>query len=284
MKGGKFNLAMKDKICLVTGASAGIGKVVARELAQQGARVVLLCRNKSKAERAIREIQTKTGARTLDVLYADLSSQKQIREAARKFIDKYPRLDVLVNNAGVFVRRREITLENYEVTFAVNHLAYFLLTNLLMEPLKAAEQARVVNVASEAHRNAEMDFDDLMSFKGYNPIRAYCRSKLANIYFTYELSKRLYGSGVTANCLHPGRVATEFTRDVPLLLRYLFNLIGSSPEKGAETGLYLASAPELQGVTGKYFIKSKPEKSSAASYNQEIGRQLWERSHELTRL
>lgn len=274
---------MKGKVCLVTGANAGIGKYTTMALAQAGAQVVMLCRNKSKAQAALREIQTLTGSKTIEVMYADLSNQEQIRTFADKFKARYAKLDVLINNAGVFMRRREITMENYEMTFAVNHLAYFLLTDLLLDSLKAADNARIINVSSEAHRNAKLDFEDLMNFKHYNPIRAYSQSKLANIYFTYELARRLKGTGITTNCLHPGMVATEFARDVPIVFRLLFNLFGVNAQKGSQTSIYLAMAPEVEGVTGKYFVKSKATRSSTISYDEALARQLWERSEMLTR-
>jgi NAD(P)-dependent dehydrogenase (short-subunit alcohol dehydrogenase family) len=201
---------MKDKICLVTGATSGIGLVTSRELARQGAHVVVVGRNPAKLDATVRQIQAQTGSRVVESLRCDLSSLHQVRELARHFRDGHPRLDVLVNNAGGMWLRRELTTDGLEMTFAVNHLAYFLLTHLLLEMLRASAPARVVNVSSDAHRRATLDFDNLQGKRGYAGWRQYCRSKLMNLLFTYELARQIEGSGVTANALHPGWVATGF--------------------------------------------------------------------------
>lgn len=201
---------MQDKVCLVTGATSGIGLVTSRELARQGARVVLVGRNPAKLDATVRQIQAQTGSRFVESLRCDLSSLHEVRELSGQVRERYPRLDVLVNNAGGMRLQRELTADGLEMTFAVNHLAYFLLTHLLLDMLKASAPARVVNVSSEAHRRATLDLDNLQGERGYAGWRQYCRSKLLNLLFTYELARQVEGSGVTVNALHPGWVATGF--------------------------------------------------------------------------
>jgi NAD(P)-dependent dehydrogenase (short-subunit alcohol dehydrogenase family) len=278
----------EGKVCLVTGATSGIGEVTARELAKQGATLVIVGRNRQKAEATIEEIKSRSGNENVEYLLADLSSQKEIRSLAQEFKSRHDRLDVLVNNAGAVFSEYGETEDGIERTFAVNHLNYFLLTNLLLDTLKAGAPSRIVNVASDAHQGAELDFDDLGAKQNYGLMRAYGRSKLANVMFTYELARRLEGTGVTANALHPGAVATNFGSNNtvwyarPLLA--LFRLFATTPEKGAETSVYLASSPEVEGVTGQYFANKKPVASSKASYDEETARRLWGVSEELTGL
>jgi len=278
---------MQGKVCLVTGATSGIGLVTAHELARQGARVLLVGRNSARCAETIEQIRARTGNQDVKALLADLSSQRQIRDLARHVRGRYPRLDVLINNAGGMWLKREVTVDGLEMTFAVNHLAYFLLTHLLLDTLQASAPARVVNVASNAHRKAMLDFDDLQGERHYGGWRAYCRSKLANLLFTYELARRLAGTGVTANALHPGWVATGFARNNGFRGR-LFQLaarcLAVSPEKGARTMLYLATAPELKDVSGQYFIRERPVPSSAASYDEAAAKRVWQISLELTHL
>ena len=240
---------MKGKTCLVTGANAGIGKAAAMELARRGARVVLLCRSETRGRAALSEIERRSGNASLDLLVADLSSQRRIRTMAEEYLRRFERLDVLVNNAAVLAwRERRVNEDGLEMTFAVNHLAPFLLTGLLLDRLKECAPSRIVTVASGAHRRAELDFDDLQNERDYSPFDAYSRSKLANVYFTYELARRLEGTGVTANCLHPGVVSTALFREmrpwqrVALWLGRPFLL---KPERGADTAVYLASASEV---------------------------------------
>jgi NAD(P)-dependent dehydrogenase (short-subunit alcohol dehydrogenase family) len=280
-------VAMKGRIVMVTGASDGIGKVTARELARKGAQVVMVCRNPQKAEAALAEVQTQSGNPSVELMLADLSSQSSIRALAKSFRERHDRLHVLVNNAGAIHQTRKMTDEGLEMTFATNHLGYFLLTELLLDVLKASAPARIVNVASTAHRRAlRIPFDDLHAEKDFGPMKAYAESKLANILFTYELAKRLQGTRVTANCLHPGVVATGFGKADPGWFRIAVKLASVffiSAEKGAATSIYLASSPEVEGVTGKYFVRCAPASSSRASYDQAAAKRLWEVSERLTR-
>jgi NAD(P)-dependent dehydrogenase (short-subunit alcohol dehydrogenase family) len=220
-------------------------------------------------------------------MLADLSSQEQIRRLADDFKAAYPRLDVLINNAGVFRSERITTADGIEMTFAVNHLAYFLLTNLLLDVLKASAPSRIVNVSSGAQSNGTIDFDDLQGEKGYKGTKAYSQSKLANVLFTYELARRLEGTGVTANCLHPGAVRTNFGSGSSGVFGFMVRALRPfiiSPEKGAETSIYLASSPEVEGVSGRYFVKKAEARSSDVSYDERLARRLWKVSAELTNL
>lgn len=275
---------MSGRICVVTGANRGIGRATAEGLARLGAKVVLVCRRKEDGEGVSREIAANAPVLP-DVVAADLSSQLSIRQAAGYIRGRYSRLHVLINNAGVIPRRREVTGDGLELQFAVNHLAYFLLTNLLLPQLKAGSPSRIINVSSGAHTHATIDFDDLQSQRSYQPKSVYARSKLANILFTYELSRRLSGTGVTANCLNPGVVATGMLADYmgfPLAGSALARTFGASPEEGAETSIYLASSPEVESVTGKYFERKQPAASSPASHDEAVARRLWEVSAQLT--
>ena len=281
------NGAMQGKTCLITGANAGIGKAAAIGLARHGARVVLLCRSESRGRAAMAEIERRSGNGSLDLLIADLASQAQIRKAAEEYLQRFDRLDVLLNNAAVLAwRERRVNEDGFEMTFAVNHLAPFLLTGLLLERLKECAPARVVTVASGAHRKIKLDFDDLQNERGYSPFEAYSRSKLANVYFTYELARRLEGTGVTSNCLHPGVVSTALFRELTPWLRLLLWLgrpFLLKPEAGADTAVYLAAAPDVAGVTGKYFEKRSQVRSSPVSYDGDAARRLWELSEALTK-
>lgn len=275
---------MRGKVCIVTGANAGIGKATAAGLAQRGATVVMVCRSRERGEAARAEIVRETGSEAVALMLADLASQTSIRRFAEEFHQRYDRLDVLINNAAVIPRERTLTEDGIELQFAVNHLGYFLLTHLLLDVLKRSAPARIVNVSSQAHRVASLDFEDLQSENAYHPRRVYSRTKLANVLFTYELARRLGGSGVTANCLHPGVIATPVLDNylgMPRFLGFLTNLIGRSPEKGARTSLHVATSPELEGVTGRYFVNSKAVKSSKASYDEQVAKRLWEVSAEM---
>lgn len=274
---------------MVTGANSGIGKATALALAQMGATVVMVCRDSARGEEARSEITTKSRNNTVDLLPADLSSQQSIRQLVENFQHRYTQLHVLINNAGAgaaFTGRRE-TVDGLEMTFAVNYLAPFLLTNLLLDVLKASTPARIVNVSSNSHEAGYIKLDDLQA-EHYRWMRAYGQSKLAVVLFTYELARGLQGTGVTANCLHPGFVATNFgQRDVGPTVRLLVKLIGSfgaSPEEGAKTSLYLATSPEVEGVTGKYFDKRKEKPSAPISYDTSLQQRLWAVSAELTAL
>jgi NAD(P)-dependent dehydrogenase (short-subunit alcohol dehydrogenase family) len=281
---------IQGKTCLVTGATSGIGKEIAMGLAKMGASVVLVGRDKSRCEEAAKEILHRVGEAGPAVtwLLADLSSQSSIRALAREFKQSHRRLDVLVNNAGVFKARREMTSEGLEYTFAVNHLAPFLLTSLLLDLLKSSGNARIVTTSSIAHRGARIDFEDLQfSRKKYSGIRAYGQSKLANILFTKELARQLNGSGVTANSFHPGGVRTRLAQGNPWYYRLVWYAVAPfliSSEKGADTGIHLASSEELQGVSGKYFVKREERSPSAEAQDAEAALRLWEVSQELTRV
>jgi NAD(P)-dependent dehydrogenase (short-subunit alcohol dehydrogenase family) len=279
---------MTGQVVLVTGATNGIGKVTALELARKGATVVLVGRSESKAQATRDAIRRETGNEQVEVLIADLSSMEEVRGLAAAFEQRYDRLDVLANDAGAMFTSRQETVDGFERTFALNHLAYFLLTNLLLDLLQASAPARIVNVSSDAHQNAYIDFDDLQSVHGYNGLRVYGRSKLMNLLFTYELARRLEGTGVTANAVHPGFVNSGFAKNNGGLIRFGLSLIGRlvaiPPEEGAQTLIYLSSSPEVEGVTGKYFVKRKPVRSSEASYNAEDARRLWAVSAQLVGL
>jgi NAD(P)-dependent dehydrogenase (short-subunit alcohol dehydrogenase family) len=279
--------SMHGKVCLVTGATSGIGRVTARELARQGARVVLVGRNAAKTEAVLAQIHAETGNREVGSLLADLSSQQQVGELATQFLERWPRLDVLINNAGGIWLNRQITVDGLEMTFAVNHLAYFLFTNLLLDRLKASAPARIVNVASGAHQKATLDFNDLMSERDYRGWGVYCRSKLANLLFTYELARRLQGTGVTVNALHPDWVATGIASNNGWrgwLVKLAARCFAISPEKGARTVLYLATSPEVKGLNGQYFFQEHPVSSSPASHDEAAAKRLWQVSLELTNL
>jgi NAD(P)-dependent dehydrogenase (short-subunit alcohol dehydrogenase family) len=282
MKGG-----MGEKICLITGATSGIGKATAMGLANMGASVVMVGRDRGRGEAAMAEIKDKSANASVDLMLADLSSQEQIRRLADEFKEAYPRLDVLINNAGVIRSKRITTADGMETTFAVNHLAYFLLTNLLLDVLKAGAPSRIVNVSSGDHSNGTIDFDDLQGEKGYKGAKAYSQSKLANVLFTYELARRLEGTGVTANCLHPGVVGTNLGSGVSGVFGFMvraFTPLMKSPEKGAETSIYLATSQEVEGLSGRYFVKKDEASSSDASHDERLARRLWEVSAELTNL
>jgi len=278
---------MYGKICMITGASSGIGKITALELAKLGATVVIVCRDRNRGEAARSEIQSTSGNQSVELLLADLSEQRAIRQLAQDFLQRYQQLHVLVNNAGVALNKRIITEDGLEKTFAVNYLAYFLLTHLLLDVLKASTPARIVNVSSNSQAFGSIHFDDLQGEKHYSIARAYCQSKLAVVYFTYELPRRLDGTGVTVNCLHPGQVATNMNYSVTGLFGLLGRVVrpfALDPERGARTSIYLASSPEVEDVTGKYFVKCKQARSSRISYDEFVSQRLWKMSEELTKL
>ena len=280
--------SMQGKICLVTGATLGIGKVTARALADKSATVVIVGRDAAKTAATVAEIQAQTGNPQVTSIVADLSSQAEVRRTAQEFLAQHDRLHVLVNNAGGMFTSRKVTVDGLEYTFALDHLGYFLLTNLLLPTLQASAPARIVSVASTAHTLGKIHFDDLQSTKGYNGLAVYGQAKLANVMFTYELARRLAGTGVTANTLHPGVVATGFAKNNGPILNFVMSTLARpfqiNTEQGAATSIYLATSPEVEGVTGKYFIKSKPVKSSPASYVEADQQRLWEISEQLVGL
>lgn len=278
---------MKDRICMITGANNGIGKVTARELAKMGATVVMVCRNREKGEKAAAEIMKSTGNDSIYLYVCDLSSQHEILETVRKFEREFDSLHVLVNNAGCLVPKRELSADGIEKTFATNHLGYFILTNLLLATLAKSAPSRVVNVASSVHHYAKLDFGNLQGERKYRQFQAYSLSKLANVLYTYELARRMKGAGVTVNCMEPGAVYTNFYNNSGFGLKFFSTLFGwsmRSPEKGAETVIYLASSPQVERVTGKYFKDKKPVRSSARSKDFELATRLWEVSEHLVKL
>ncbi len=281
---------MEGKICLVTGANSGIGKATSLGLARSGATAVMVCRTRETGEAAMTEVKAKSGSEKIYLMVADLASQLSVRRLARDFEGKFSNLHVLINNAGTYSTKRQVTADGIEMTFAVNYLARFLLTNLLLDTLRNSSPARVIDVAGAYHSKGKIDFDDLNGEKFYNGARANNQSKLANVLFTYELARRLKGTNVTTNCLHPGAVATPLIEKdpyYPSYLKFLYRLFKpflKSPEKGAETILYLASSPEVEHTTGKYFVNKKVTRSSKESYDEALGRKLWERSLRLTKL
>jgi len=278
---------MKGRVCLITGANSGIGKATALELAGMGATLVIVARDKQKGENAMSEIRSDTGNNSIELLLADLSSLQSVRELAQQFQAKYSKLHVLINNAGLFNQRRHVTPDGYEATFAINYLAPFLLTNLLLDELRSSTPSRIVNVSSVGHYNGHINFDDINMEKNYGGWKAYQQSKLALVLFTRELAKKLQGTGVTVNSVHPGTVATNiWSRPMgPLgFIMAVPKLFMTSPNKGAETVVYLASSPDAASTSGEYWDKLKVKKSSEESYNEEVGKRLWEVSEKLTSL
>jgi NAD(P)-dependent dehydrogenase (short-subunit alcohol dehydrogenase family) len=279
---------MMGKVCVVTGASRGIGFYTARALALQGAEVVLIGYHRGRGAEAVARIHQADPDASATFIYADLMDQAQIWDLARTIRDRYNRLDVLVNNAGAFFLRREESPDGIERTFALNHLNYFLVTNLLLDLIKASAPARIVNVSSESHRGSTMHFDDLtFEDRPYWGLGAYGASKLANLLFTYELDRRLAHEDVTVNALHPGFVNTHIGKQYPVLrpmMNIIHALFAKSPEEGAETSIYLAGSTDVAEVSGRYFIDQKQVRSSPASYKEEDARRLWEISESMTGL
>jgi retinol dehydrogenase 14 len=278
---------MAGKTVLVTGGTAGIGRATAIGLAMMGAHLGITGRDRGRTEEAAAEIRAASGG-PVDVFVADLSSQAQVRRLADEVLQACPRMDVLVNNVGGYWNTRHVTADGLERTFALNHLAPFLLTNLLLDRLTQSAPARVVTVASNAHTTGQIDFDDLQGEQSYSGSRAYSQSKLGNILFTYELGRRLPASAVTANALHPGVVNTSFGAEDPGGVQRLFvpfvRPFLKTPEQGAATSIHLASSPDLEQVSGRYFANSKPKSSSKASYDQAAAARLWQVSVELVNL
>lgn len=276
---------MDGKVVLITGGTSGIGKAAATALAGMGAEVVVTGRNRERGEGAVEEIRNESGNKNVSLLIADLAVQAEVRRLAKEFEASHDRLDVLVNNAGVVQSRRTETPDGIETTLAINHLAPFLLTNLLLDLLKKSTPSRIVTVSSDAERWGKMDLDDLQSERRYRGFPVYGKSKLANIMFTYELAERLEGTGVTANCMHPGAVNTNFgknNRGFMTLLFRAFKPFMRTPEQGADTLVYLAASPDVEGMTGKYLSDRKVMASSEESYDEDLRKRLWEASEELT--
>jgi NAD(P)-dependent dehydrogenase (short-subunit alcohol dehydrogenase family) len=280
---------MAGKVVVITGGNTGIGKEAAVGLAGLGARVVISSRNEERGRSAQKEVTDRSGNNSVEVMSLDLASFRSIRSFAADVLERFDHVDVLVNNAGLILRRRAETEDGFEETFGVNHLGHFLLTDLLLERLRASAPARVVVVSSDAHKGARrgLDFVDLQAERKYKWAKAYSRSKLANIYFARELSRRLDGTGVTVNALHPGFVRSEFGRGGDLGgiygwgIKYVASPFAISPEKGARTSIYLASSPDVDGVSGLYFYKCKPTAPSTVAQDDDAARRLWDASEKL---
>ena len=278
---------MDGRVVLITGGTSGIGKAAATALANMGAEVVITGRNKEKGEGVVEEIRRESGNDKVSFMSADLAVQAEVRRLAEEFKASHDRLDVLVNNAGLVQSKRTETPDGIETTLAINHLAPFLLTNLLLDLLKRSAPSRVITVASSAERFGKMDLDDLQSERRYRAFPVYGKTKLANIMFTYELAERLEGTGVTANCVHPGGVNTGFAennRSPMTLLFRAFKPFMRSPEQGADTVVYLAASPDVEGMNGRYLSDRKVTSSSKESYDEDLRKKLWEASEELTGL
>ncbi len=290
---------MRGKIVVITGATSGIGQVAAESLASMGARIVQVARNRERGQEALERLQARAPAVAHSVYYADLSRLSEMKRAASEISKAEPRIDVLINNAGAMFGSRQLTEDGLELTFALNHVAYFVLTQGLRQGLAAAAPARVVNTASDAHSGAKLDFNDLQSAEAYGGgfleslryggpgFKVYGRSKLCNILFTRELARRWTGTGVTANCLHPGFVATRFGDQSGGLLSFGIGIakrFALSPQQGAETLTYLASSPDVAGVTGEYFHKCRPIAPSQEAQDAAAAQRLWDETSRLARL
>jgi NAD(P)-dependent dehydrogenase (short-subunit alcohol dehydrogenase family) len=275
---------MHGKRCLVTGANSGMGRATAAALARMGAQVIVACRDQRKAESTRDTLAAETGNTDLDCLWGELASLAQVRTMANEFLAREQPLDVLVNNAGMISAARTLTVDGIEQTFAVNHLACFLLTTALLPALERAPRARIVTVASDVHRIARYDADNLQLERGYGAYRAYALSKLANIMFTHELARRLRGTNVTANCCHPGYVGSNFGNSSNVVFRAIMRLSRpflASTEKGAQTAIHLASSPEVEGISGQYFVNRKVAKPARIAVDDARTRELWEISERL---
>jgi NAD(P)-dependent dehydrogenase (short-subunit alcohol dehydrogenase family) len=280
-----LNNELDGKSVVITGGTAGIGLATARELARRGANVILVGRDPGRGAAAVATIQRIAPSASVTYLAADLSSQRQVRALATALGGRIGRLDILINNAGAMFGERTLSADGIEMTFALNHLAYFLLSHLLLDLLERSSRARIVNVASQAHHGVRLDFDNLQGQRHYSAWRAYKCSKLANVMFTYEFARRLQGSGITVNALHPGFVATDIGVRQALLPGWLWKgltLFALDPDEGARTSVQVAAAPELASVSGRYFVKTRPARSSAASLDCQAVERLWAVSETLT--
>jgi len=275
---------MQGKTVVITGATSGIGEVAALELAGMGARIVAVARDKSRGEATLAKLKEKAPGLAHRMHYADLAQLAEMKRVAAEIAASEPRIDVLINNAGAMFAQRQLTQDGFELTFALDHLSYFVVTAGLRERLLASAPARIVSTSSDAHKAARFDINDLQTEK-YTGIQAYARAKLENILFTRELARRLKGTGVTANALHPGVVATRFGHESGGIVSSVLKLVQNfaiSPEKGAETIVYLASSPEVAGVSGEYFYKRKPSVPTRAAQDDRLAAELWRKSVELT--
>ena len=275
---------MKNKVVLITGANRGIGKATAIALAKLGATVVIGCRNEKKGLEAVRDIRRASNNPEVDLLLIDLASQRSVREAVEEFKNRYYHLDVLINNAGVFLPNRELTEDGIEKNFATNYLGHFLLTHLLLDTLKASAPSRIICVASK-HTGIKMNLEDLMLEKKFSTMAAVGPTKLGLVIFAKELSKRLINTGVTINSLHPGLTKTDLLKDTGFMLRLIFKLLPKgSPEKGAETSVYLASSPEVEHISGKFFSDKKEIATSAGANDEALNKRFYELSLKLAHL
>lgn len=277
---------MSNQTAIVTGANSGMGLATTIELARQGYRVIMACRSEKRGQEALQEAVRQSGSSAIELMLCDLGSLESIRQFARTFRERHDRLDVLVNNAGVVMIKRKETSDGFEQSIGINHLGHFLLTLLLIEPLKAAKQGRVVNVSSGAYKAGKIHFEDPHLHKGYNPIKSYAQSKLANVLFTRALARKLSGTSVTVNCLHPGAVGTSIgvdrntgfgTRIMAFVGKLPFFL---SPEEGARTAIYLATSPEVVGITGRYFYQQKEQQLKAHAVDDASAERFWTWSEE----
>lgn len=278
---------MRGRVCVITGATSGIGRATAEALAKRGATLALVCRDRGRGEEACDSIRRASGNAGVSLLLADLSSQAEIRRLAAELCQRHPQIHVLINNAGVVNLQRTTTVDGIETVLAVNHLAYFLLTNLLLDTLRRSDTARIVNVASDAHKFGPLDFDDLQNTRHYRAMRVYGQSKLCNILFTRELARRLAGSDVTVNAVHPGAVATGLGKNNGRWAQLIIKSLGfffRTPEQGAATSIYLASSPAVAGVSGKYFANCREARTSKAAQDDAAAARLWEISVRMTGL
>jgi NAD(P)-dependent dehydrogenase (short-subunit alcohol dehydrogenase family) len=272
-----------DKIVLITGGNSGIGKATAIGIAKTGATVVIGCRNKEKGQAAIEEIKKASGNDKVEMLLIDLASLQSVRDAAAEFKKRFNKLHVLINNAAVFVGKREETKDGLEKTFQTNYLSHFLLTHLLLDTLKASAPARIINVASK-HMGIKLNFDDLQTKQNYSYMKAVGPTKLGLIIFSKILAKKLEGTGVTVNALHPGLAKSNLLLDIPKFVQFIFKLLSSSPEKCAETSIYLATSPEVETISGKYFENKKEKATGANANNEADNKRLWDESMKLAQL
>jgi NAD(P)-dependent dehydrogenase (short-subunit alcohol dehydrogenase family) len=275
---------MNDKVIVITGATSGIGQIAAEKLAAMGARIVFIARDRARGESTLDRLRTKNSRVEHRVHYADLSLLAEMKRVAKEIADSEPRIDVLMNNAGAMFSKRHITKEGLERTFALNHMSYFVVTSVLRERLVSTPGARIVNTSSNAHRGARVDYNDLQMMNRYRMFKAYCLSKLYNILFTRELSRQLQETGVTANCLHPGFVATRFGENTSGAGGLLFRLIKNfaiTPEQGAETPVFLASSEQVKDVTGQYFYKCAPTSTTSDAMDNAAAQWLWIESQKI---
>ena len=280
----------REITCLITGANSGIGKAAAKGLAKLGASIILVSRNHTRGERTLNELKQNTGSNKFHLFITDLSSQKSIIDLAANIKSKFNCIDILINNAGAYFSKRHITIDGIEATLAVNYLSRFFLTNLLLDKVLLSKQGRIINVSGELHRKGRLNFENMEYPGNYSAFKAVSQSRLADILFVYELSRRLKNTKVTCNCLHPGFVATNIINNDPdssLLKRIIYKSISpflKSPEKGAETVIYLASSPEVANVSGKYFIDKKCVQSSPVTYDEDIAKRLWKVSEQMIKV